>query len=119
MIIMFYDERRGGRSIKQEIEKQGDIGDEESATKDTTSGLLFDDETIRATFVRKVFIIVAVMLLVNIVMCAPTLAAGLLLITISAMVPAYTVLLALVATAATCGGIILYASQTTFDVTRC
>ncbi|PIO65758.1 hypothetical protein TELCIR_12558, partial [Teladorsagia circumcincta] len=46
-----------------------------------------------------------------------TLAAGLLLMTISAQVPAYTVLLALVATAVTCGGIIAYASQTTFDIT--
>ncbi|KAK5969006.1 hypothetical protein GCK32_022305, partial [Trichostrongylus colubriformis] len=36
---------------------------------------------------------------------------------ISATVPAYTVLLALIATAATCGDIIAYASQTTFDIT--
>ncbi|KAK5973385.1 hypothetical protein GCK32_013702, partial [Trichostrongylus colubriformis] len=132
--------------------------------------LTFNNASIRAAFVRKVFAIVTVMVLINALMTAPvvlfkdvrifirqyecfylfaviifiatyliiiccsslarsfpwnfllltafTFASGFMLMVICAAVPPYTVVLALITTAFTCFAIILFASQTTLDITK-
>ncbi|KAK5974963.1 N-methyl-D-aspartate receptor associated protein [Trichostrongylus colubriformis] len=132
--------------------------------------LAFNNASVRAAFVRKVFAIVTLMVLINALMTAPvvlfkeprlfikehnylyivalivflatyftlvccssvarnfpcnfilltafTFAAGFILMVICASVPPYTVALALITTALTCIAIILFASQTTFDITK-
>ncbi|KAK6047089.1 hypothetical protein COOONC_15404 [Cooperia oncophora] len=44
--------------------------DEEGGSKNQITGVLFDDDSIRAGFVRKVFLLLTAMLIVNIAMCA-------------------------------------------------
>ncbi|XGW16940.1 hypothetical protein V3C99_001961 [Haemonchus contortus] len=186
MIASSRDEQRSGRFTKKEIKERGITGltiteenlqlfapfsqsDEEIGMRKPMTRILFDDGSMRNRFVRKVFIVLAVMLLVSIAftstvfMCQSvktfilkhlwlsalalgvfivtyfilicfhsdvryfplnitmvvifTLALGFLLMILATMVPAYTLLLALLAVTLTCGVIVVCASYSSFDIT--
>ncbi|ETN71966.1 hypothetical protein NECAME_14039 [Necator americanus] len=69
--------------------------------------IAFNKASVRAAFVRKVFVIVTIM----------TLASGLMLAVLCSRVPPHTVLLALATTTLSCAAIIAFASQTKCDIT--
>uniref|UniRef100_A0A7I4YC07 Protein lifeguard 1 n=1 Tax=Haemonchus contortus TaxID=6289 RepID=A0A7I4YC07_HAECO len=159
------------KAEEKKVDKSQEDVEEGKRTPAGASNMRFDNASIRARFVRKVFTILTIMILVNCLMVAPvvviesvrslvsqyrwviliaflvfavtsctlmccqsvarhfpcnfillalfTLSAGVILMVICAELPPHTIVLALVTTCLTCTAIIIFASQTTCDITGC